>query len=810
MFEVPVEKLRVTFDPQALGCETTEEMPPLEIIIGQDRAVRALQFGLSIQELGFNIYVAGLPGTGRTTAVKAFLETVAKDQPVPDDLCYVNDFHDPYRPNALALPAGHATEFGNDMHSLIEGAREEIRRAFESEEYAAKRQETVRSFQRNRDDLFQKLNERARTQGFSLQASPMGLLTIPIQDGQPLGDDEFQALSAEEKEAISEKRQALQEEVKSAIRQARNLEKGANQGVQDLDQEVALYVVEPMIDDLKAKYEACAEVVGYLDEVQKDILENLEQFRSDPQEQEQQSPSFRMPGAEQLPFRRYEVNVLVDNSGLKGAPVIIESNPTYNNLFGRIEKEPQFGTLLTDFTMIRAGSLHQANGGYLVIPVPELLRALLSWDSLKRALRTRELAVEEPAERMGFIVTKSLRPEPTPLDAKIVLIGDSQLYYLLYAYDEDFQELFKVKADFDTRMERTPDNVQNYASFVCSLCCSETLKHLDSTAMARLVEHGSRLAGEQDKLSTRFGDLSDVVREASFYATQEGAELVSAAHVKKAIDERFYRSNLIQERVQEMIERGSIMIDVQGEQVGQVNGLSVSGLGDISFGRPSRITVSVGLGRGGLVDIEREAKLGGPLHTKGVLILSGYLVEQYAQDKPISLSARLVFEQSYGGVDGDSASSTELYAILSALSGLPIRQGIAVTGSVNQKGQVQAIGGVNEKIEGFYAVCEAKGLTGEQGVMIPESNVPNLMLKEEVVEAVQGGKFHIWAVQTIDEGIEVLTGAKAGERLEDGTFAEGTVHGLADKRLRELAQTMKEFGRPMENGEGAAELQAEG
>jgi lon-related putative ATP-dependent protease len=566
-----------------------------------------------------------------------------------------------------------------------------------------------------------------------------------------------------------------------------------------------------MIDDLQEKYRECQEVLVYLDEVQRDILEHLDQFRSEPEQREGQP--FRMPGAEQLPFRKYEVNVLVDNATLKGAPVITELNPTYNNLFGRIEKEPQFGTLLTDFTMIREGSLHRANGGYLVIPVPELVRAPLSWESLKRALRNRQVAVEEPGERLGFIATKSLRPESTPLDVKVVLIGDSEVYYLLYAYDEDFRELFKVKADFDTRMERSAENVRNYASFVCTLCSNENLKHLDSTAMAKVVEHGSRLAGDQTKLSTRFGDLSDVVREASFYATQDGASYVTAVHVKKAVDEKFHRSNLIQERIQEMIERGSIMIDVEGEMVGQVNGLSVSGLGDVMFGRPSRITVSVGLGRGGLVDIEREAKLGGPLHTKGVLILSGYLVEKYAQDKPLSLSARLVFEQSYGGVDGDSASSTELYAILSALSGMPINQGIAVTGSVNQKGQVQAIGGVNEKIEGFYAVCEAKGLSGEQGVLIPASNVPNLMLKEEVVGAVQEGRFHIWAVETIDEGIEVLTGVRAGQRLEDGTFEEGTVHDLVDKRLRGLAQTLKEFGPPEDKDkvlstDGAADADA--
>jgi lon-related putative ATP-dependent protease len=797
VWEVPFDRLRARGDDLELGCETTADLAPLEIIIGQARAVRALQFGLAIKDPGFNIYVAGLPGTGRTTAVKTFLDTIAKDKPVPDDLCYVNSFRDPYEPNALTLPPGRATTFQGDMQTLIENVQGEIRRAFESEEYALKRQETVRSFQRQRDDLFSELNDRAREQGFGLQASPVGLLTIPLKDGKPLGDDEFQALSAEEREAISDKREALQDEVKAAIRQARALEKAANQSVEDLDHQVAHFGIDPLIDELKEAYRDCEEVPDYLDQVRDDILENLAQFRVDPQQQQEQD--LRMPGAEQLPFRRYEVNVLVDNSGLAGAPVIIELNPVYNNLFGRVIKEPQFGTLLTDFTMIRAGSLHRANGGYLVIPVPELIRAPLSWDSLKRALRNQQAAVEEPAERLGYIATKSLRPEPTPLDVKVVLIGDSELYYLLSAYDPDFQELFKVKADFDSVMERSEENILDYASFVCTLCCSEDLKHLDRSAMSKVIEHGSRLAGDQTKLSTKFGELSDVVREASYYAGQEGAEYVSGSHVKKAIDERHYRSNLVQERIQEMIERGSIMIDVDRAIVGQVNGLSVSGLGDITFGRPSRITVSVGLGRGGLVDIEREAKLGGPLHTKGVLILSGYLMDQYAQDKPLSLSARLVFEQSYGGVDGDSASSTELYALLSSLSGVPIKQGIAVTGSVNQKGQVQAIGGVNAKVEGFFAVCEARGLTGEQGVLIPESNVPNLMLKEEVVDAVREGKFHIWAVQTIDEGIEVLTGVKAGRRLEDGGFEAGTVHHLVDQRLRMLAQSMKEYG---ESGEG--------
>jgi lon-related putative ATP-dependent protease len=793
---VAVEKLRASWTGEQIECETTEDLAPLEIIVGQERAVRALQFGLAIQDPGFNIYVAGLPGTGRTTAVKTFLDTIAKDKAVPNDLCYVNRFGDPYRPNALALPPGRAVAFERDMQTMIETVHSEIRQAFESDEYAAKRQDTVRSFQRQRDELFSRLNERARGQGFGLQASPVGLLTVPLKDGKPLGDEAFQELSAEEKEAISQAREALQDEVKGAIRQARSLEKKASEGVEDLDQQVAHFAIDPLIDEMKESYQDCDEVTAYLDDVRDDILENLDKFRSDPQEQQEQGP--RMPGAETLLTRKYEVNVLVDNGERSGAPVIIESNPTYNNLFGRIEKEPQFGTLLTDFSMIRAGSVHRANGGYLVIPVPELIRAPLAWDSLKRALRDRQAAIEEPGERMGYIATKTLSPEPTDLNVKVVLIGDSELYYMLTAYDPDFRELFKVKADFDSQMERSEENVHHYASFVCTLCSNEGLRHLERSGIAKIVEHGSRLASDQTKLSTKFGELADVVREASYYASQDEVEYVTGDHVKRAIDERYYRSSLVQERIQEMIERGSIMIDVEGAKVGQVNGLSVSGLGDITFGRPSRITASVGLGRGGVLDIEREANLGGPLHTKGVLILSGYLVEQYAQDKPLSLSARLVFEQSYGGVDGDSASSTELYALLSSLSGLPIKQGIAVTGSVNQKGKVQAIGGVNAKIEGFFAVCEAQGLTGEQGVLIPESNVPNLMLKEEIVEAVQENRFHIWAVKTIDEGIEVLTGVSAGCRLENGTFEPGTVHQRVDQRLDTWARTMKEYGRTEE------------
>jgi len=798
--ELEVEKLRKACEPQVLGCQTSEEMTGLEAMIGQDRAVRALRFGLGIQELGFNIYVSGLPGTGRTTAVKHFLEGLAQEKAVPSDWCYVNNFADPYHPRALRLPPGKAKVLQADMRRMVEMVQSEIRRAFESEEYAAQREQVTHSFQQQRDELIARVNEQADREGFAIQVTPLGLAAIPVREGKPLGEEEFVALREEEKQVIAHKRETIQSALEAAFRQGRLMEKDAREAVEKLDRQIALYAVAHLIQDAQDRYADIPEVVSYLDQVQDDILEHLNQFRS---ESEGEGAAALLSQREPDRTRtRYQVNVVVDNSALKGVPVIIESNPTYGNLFGRMEQEAQFGTLVTDFTMVRGGALHLANGGYLVLQVEEMLRNPFSWDGLKRALANCQIAIEDVTERYGFMTTRSLRPEPIPLSAKVILIGRPDVYYLLHTHDEEFAELFKVKADFDTRMDRTDENTRDYGAFVCSVCEEESLRHLDNLALSRIVEHGSRIAEDQAKLSTRFGEIADVIREASYYATVDDVPYVTAAHVKKAIDERFYRSSLIQERVQEMIERGTIMIDTEGQQVGQVNGLSVMSLGDIAFGQPSRITVSIGLGRDGLVDIEREAKLGGPIHTKGVLILSGYLTERYAHDQPLALSARLVFEQSYSGVEGDSASSTELYALLSALSGLPIQQGIAVTGSVNQKGQVQAIGGVNEKIEGFFEVCKAKGFSGEQGVIIPDSNVPNLMLKEEVVQAVDQDRFHIWAVKTIDEGIEILTGRDAGQAREDGTFAEGTVNGLVDERLKVLAEKMRAFARPADARDG--------
>jgi lon-related putative ATP-dependent protease len=790
MYELPVEKLRKECDPHVLHCKTTEEIPSLKGIIGQERAVKALKFGLDITERGFNIYVAGHPGTGRETAVKDFLDEIAKPRAVPEDWCYVNNFQNSYEPVAIKLGPGEGSQFQKDMAHFISEARRELPTVFESDDYAVKRDETVKKIEEERKTLFSQLDRTVQKEGFVLQRTPLGVLLVPVIDGNPVSEQEFMALDPQKKEEIQQKREELEADVKSALRQMRGLEAKITEEINALNREVALYAVGHFIANLKEKYKESTEVIEYLETVQNDILDNIPLFVTEPKAP---SGQYAAPWMKELPFRKYEVNLVISNQDRSGSPVVMERNPTYYNLFGRIEKEAQFGMLTTDFTMIRPGSLHKANGGYIVFSVEELLRDMMSWESLKRSLQDECITIEEAGERLGYISTKGLKPHPIPLDVKVVLLGTPLLYHTLYTLDKDFRELFKVKVDFDTTMERTEENIQKYAAFVCTLCEKENLTHLDASAVAKIVEYSSRLAGDQKKLSTMFADIADVIREAAFYSRKEKSEHVTADHVKKAVEERLYRSSMVQEKIQEMIEKGVILIDTDGAKPGQVNGLSVMGLGDISFGRPSRVTATVGVGREGIIDIEREAQLGGNIHTKGVMILGGYLAEKYAQNTPLSLTARLVFEQSYSGVEGDSASSTELYALLSRLSGLPVTQSIAVTGSVNQQGEVQAIGGVNEKIEGFFEVCKAKGLTGSQGVIIPESNVQNLMVKEEVVEAVKTGEFHIYPVATIDEGIEILTGVTAGARQDDGTFEEGTVNFMVASRLKAMAENLKEF-----------------
>ena len=793
MQKLPIEKLRKECSPDFLHCESTKEISPLREIIGQERAVRALKFGLGIKNHGFNMYVAGYPGTGRKTAVKNFVEAQAETQAIPPDWCYVYNFVNQYEPKAIQLPSGKGKEFRSDMKSFIENVKNALPKAFESEDYAARRESTIRGLEKQRKQLIEELSDKAQKEGFVIQSTPIGLLLIPVLDGKPLSEEEMLALPPKVKDRLQEKRESLETEFRNTMRQLIDMERQIHDTLKKLNKEVALFAIGNQMESLNEKYKDLPEVTTYLKTVENDILDNLEQFVRRGAGETQELLPFQMPWMREDPYKKYAVNVVIDNSETKGAPVVVETNPTYPNLLGRTEKEAQFGALTTDFTMIRGGSIHKANGGYLIIPVEDLIRNPFSYDGLKKDLKDGKIVIEEPEERYGFLSVKTLKPQPIPLSAKVIIIGDPYIYQLLFQLDADFRELFKIKAEFDSVMDRTDDKIMQYAAWVCTLCEKEGLKHLDGAGVAKLVEYSSRIVEDQQKMSTQFAYLGDMIREANFYAMQDNSEFITGNHVRKAIEEKVYRSKLIQEKIQEMITRGFYLIDTVSDKVGQVNGLAVMGLGDFMFGNPSRVTASIGLGREGVIDIEREAKMGGPIHTKGVLILSGYLNDKYARDVPLSLSARLVFEQNYEGIEGDSASSTELYSILSALSNVPIKQNIAVTGSVNQKGEVQAIGGVNEKIEGFYEICKLKGLTGEQGVMIPDSNVQNLMLKEEVVEAVKAGKFNIWSVKTIDEGIEVLTGKKAGQKLENGAFEDDTINQLVDKQLRYMADKLKDY-----------------
>jgi len=793
--------VRQRCDPALFHCGSTAELESIGGIIGQDRALSALKFGLNIQKPGFNIYVSGLAGTGRTTATKSFLETLAAKKETPSDWCYVHNFRDSYCPGALKVPAGIGQGLQKDMERTIDNAKRSLVQSFASKEYAERRAEITEDFNKKREAVFNTISKKAQDKGLLLQSTLVGLVFIPASKGDPMSEEEYKKLGAEDKEEYKKNQDELSKELQEQIARLRTEESAVEKQMEDTDREVARYSISHLFEGLKNKYSQLPQVVDYLTGVEQDIIENYEQFKSEPKASES-DPAVAMQGlVRKQILTKYEVNVLVDNSELKGAPVVLELNPTFNNLFGRIEKEAQMGALYTDFTMIKSGSLHRANGGFLVVRIEDMLTNFQSWEGLKRTLRDGKLVIEEIGERLGFMATKSLRPEPIPLDVKVVVIGEPLFYYLLLRLDLEFKELFKIKADFDTRMDNTEANLQDYASVICRLCKEENLKHLSGGALAKIVEHSSRLAGDQEKISTLFADIADIIREANFWAAEEEASLIETRHVEKAIEQKIYRSNLIQERINEMIDKGMFIIDTGGEKIGQVNGLAVIDLGDFAFGRPTRITASVGVGREGLIDIEREAKLGGRLHTKGVMILNGYVTEKYVRDIPLSLSARLVFEQSYGEVEGDSASSTELYALLSRLADVPIKQGIAVTGSVNQKGEVQAIGGLNEKVEGFFEVCRAKGLNGEQGVLIPASNVKNLMLKEEVVEAVKAGNFHIYPVSTVDEGIELLTGMKAGQCLEDGSFESDSINGRVQKRLATLAERLRDFTK---GGEKAA------
>jgi lon-related putative ATP-dependent protease len=758
-------------------------------MVGQPRAYQALSLGFSAKQAGFNIFVAGPSGTGKTTTVTDFLEELVKKLPTPMDWCYVHNFEDEYQPKTLRCPSGLGKELKQDMRELIQAARIAIHQVFEGEDYANKREEIIKKINAKREDIITRMGQTAEEAGFILQLTPVGMSLVPVIKGRPLKADEFLSLPKEAQQKLAQQREALTEKLQPLVRELRELEAAARDEVAEFDRDVTLYAIDHLMSSLLEKYKPHEEIVKFLHNIQTHIADDIDRFRGPSGEKKDAKEEY----AEELGFRVYEVNVIADNSGTQGAPIVVEQNPIYDNVLGRIERESLLGTLTTDFTLIRGGSVHRANGGFLVMRAEQLLRDIIVYDSLKRALKSGEIRIEDLPQRIGYASVRSLAPEPIPLEVKVILIGDSNMYQLLYAYDPEFRELFKVKAEFDSTMAKTEVNIRNYAGFFTTLAVNEDLKHLDAPAVARLVEYSCRLAEDQDKLSTQFGLVGDVVREAHFYAQQDNSKYITANHVERAIEAKIYRSNLVQEKLREYIEKNIIFISTDGEAVGQINGLSVLSLGDFAFGAPSRITVAVGLGKEGLVDVQREVAMSGPIHGKGVMIIAGYVASKFARDKPLTLSARIVFEQNYEGVEGDSASSTELYALLSALSGVPIKQHFAVTGSVNQKGEVQPIGGANEKIEGYFEVCKARGLDGQHGVVLPQSNVRNLMLKQEVVDAVKAGKFHIYPVSTIEEGIEVLTGVPAGKQLPNGGYEENTIYGLVDKRLREMAETVKRF-----------------
>jgi len=769
-------------DLSFLQFRTTEEVSPLTQFVGQPRAISALEFGLSIRDEFFHIYAAGPPGTGKFALIMNILEGLAKKKPTPPDWVYVHNFEDPSRPRALDLPPGKGREFADDMKNLVENLKREIVRTFESELYSKKREELIKDYEKKKETLIQEFSKKAKEYGFLLKTAPAGFIIIPAIDGKPLSPQEYEMLKPELKEEFERKKEEIERELQHVLKEAKKIDRKIQEELKKLDKDFTKAATSHFFEELKEKYRQNKKLLEYLEEVEEDVLQNFDIFRR----------KETLPIPQKDPFTKYRVNVLVDNSGKKGAPIVHEPFPNYYNILGRIEKEAQMGMLVTDFTLITAGALHRANGGFLVIQVEELFKHPFAYEALKSALKSGKIQIEDIGERFGIVATKSLKPEPIPCKVKVILLGDPIYYHLLYYYDPEFKEIFKVKAQFDTEMERNEGNIRHYASFISYLCRKEGLKHFDRSAVARIVEYGSRLVENKRKLSTQFAEISDVVRESSYWAEKEGSDYVKAQHVDKALKERVFRSNLVEEKIQEMIKEGQILVDTRGERVGVVNGLSIIHLGDFRFGRPVRITVSVGSGKDGVVDVERESGLGGKLHTKALMIWSGYFMEKYAYKFPVSLSAKIAFEQSYEGVEGDSASSAELFALLSELSGIPIKQGIAVTGSVNQKGEIQPVGGINEKIEGFYKVCKIQGLTGEQGVIIPKRNLENLMLDGEVREAVKQGKFKIFAIENVDEGLEILTGVPAGKRRRDGTYEPGTIHGLVEKKLKEFQEALKE------------------
>jgi predicted ATP-dependent protease len=795
--DLPAERLRTSCDPASFDFETTADLPELREPLGQPRAASALDFAIRMPHEGYNVFALGPEGVGKRTLVERLLAEASEQRPAAPDWCYVHNFERPDRPRALRLAAGKGLEFQRDMRRLVEDVQAALKAAFESEEYVNGREVIDEEFNDKPRAALQQLNEHAEKKGFGVLKTPVGVVFAPLRGGEVLPKEEYLKLSEDERKRIETETKELEAEFKTLTEKLPDWERERRQRIRQLNTEITDAAVSRLLEALRAKYIEHKPVSLYLEAVQQDVLDHAMDFIAPEEQNAPVSASVPLPEAlaGSSALRRYEVNVLVEGGSTSAAPVVYEDNPTFQNLVGRIEHLAQFGNLVTDFRLIRAGALHRANGGFLVIDARKLVVQPFAWEGLKRALSRREIQVESLGRALSITSTISLEPEPIPLNVRVVLLGDRRLYYLLAQHDPEFETLFKVQADFADDVERSDEHYQLFARWMGTMARSEKMRALDTSAVARIIDEQARRVGDAERLSAHSAYLQDLVREADFFAEQAHATVIAARHVEEAIESREFRADRVKQRIFDEIERGTLRIATKGEQVGQVNGLSVVQMGEFLFGRPTRISARVAPGRGGVVDIEREVELGGPLHSKGVMILAGFLAGRCAIDRPLALSATLVFEQSYGGVEGDSASSAELLALLSALADVPLRQSLAITGSVSQSGDVQAIGGVNEKIEGFYELCERRGLTGEQGVVIPQSNVPHLMLRKEVVRAVAEGRFHVYQVSTIDEAVELMTGVSAGERDAEGRWPDESVFGRIDARLRGLAEALAELGK---------------
>jgi lon-related putative ATP-dependent protease len=789
---LPPEQLYRRCDPEQLAFKTTAELGAEGTLITQARAMQAVQFGIGIRHEGYNLFALGPAGTGKYATIRRALETQAATETVPPDWCYVFNFQQAHRPRALRLPPGQGTELQHDMEQLIADLHRAIQGVFESDEYRTRTQALEEELEERQEEAMGRIRDMAKEKDVVLLQTPTGFTLAPFRDGKPMGPNEFQELPAKERARIEADINALQTEMRKVLHQMPLWKKRSDEQVEALNREMAGAAIQSLIDALSEKYQELPAVVSYLEQVQADVVEHFRQFMPDHEKQPPILAGWAPPNGDGPPWHhRYRINVLLGHDEDGGAPVVYADLPTHHHLVGRIEHRAHLGALETDFTMIRAGALHQANGGYLILDALKVLLQPFAWETLKRMLQAHEIRIESLAQIASLISTLSLEPEPIPLDVKVVMLGERHIYYLLCRLDPEFGELFKVAIDFDDQLVRDADGIQGYARFIASEVRRAALRPLDRAAVARVIEHSARLADDSERLTTHQRSVCDLLREADYWAGASARETVTAADVEQAIASQIARADRIARRLREETTRGTLLIDTDGEQVGQVNGLAVMILGGFAFGHPSRITARVRLGKGEVIDIEREVKLGGPLHSKGVLILHGLLAGRYALDHPLSLSASLVFEQTYGGVDGDSASSAELYALLSALAELPIRQSLAVTGSVNQLGEVQAIGGVNEKIEGFYDTCAARGPIDGQGVLIPAANVKHLMLRADIGEAAAHGRFGVYPIRTIDEGIELLTGTPAGERDADGCYPSGSVNARVEARLIGFSERLR-------------------